>query len=67
VGQRRIGLDYLRAAANPFAIAIAWGLTFAISAAVYYSFERPILKWRDRMMERRSKSVKVAAECDSAR
>jgi peptidoglycan/LPS O-acetylase OafA/YrhL len=54
---------------NPFVIAIAWGLTFAVSAAVYYSFESPILRWRDRMTERRPMSVEVevAAACDAAR
>jgi peptidoglycan/LPS O-acetylase OafA/YrhL len=50
---------------NPFVIAIAWGLTFAVSAAVYYSFERPILKWRDRMTERRSKPCAAAVVRDS--
>jgi peptidoglycan/LPS O-acetylase OafA/YrhL len=46
---------------NPLVIVIAWLLTFAISAAVYYSFERPILRWRDWITERRVKSVQVAA------
>jgi peptidoglycan/LPS O-acetylase OafA/YrhL len=46
---------------KPLIIAIAWASTFAASAAVYYSFERPILRWRDRMTERRLKAVEIAA------
>ena len=35
------------------AVATAWVLTFAFSAGIHYSFEKPILKWRDRMTSKR--------------
>jgi peptidoglycan/LPS O-acetylase OafA/YrhL len=40
----------------------SWVLIFALSACVYYGFERPILKWRDTLTSRRSmhKPLEVA-------
>ena len=41
-------------------VAATWMLTLAVSAGVYYSFERPILRLRDRMTEGRTKSPEGA-------
>jgi peptidoglycan/LPS O-acetylase OafA/YrhL len=38
---------------KPVSVIATWILIFALSAGVYYSFERPILKWRDRLTGRR--------------
>ncbi len=34
---------------NPAVLTMAWLTTFAVAAGIYYGFERPILKWRDRL------------------
>jgi len=47
---------------HPATVITSWILIFALSACVYYSFERPILKWRDGLTSRRSmpKPLEVA-------
>jgi peptidoglycan/LPS O-acetylase OafA/YrhL len=47
---------------KPLVIAIAWAFSFAVSAAVYYLFERPILRWRDRLAPRPARPIAVAPE-----
>ena len=35
--------------ATPAVVVIAWVVVFGVAAAVHYGFERPVLRWRDRL------------------